>query len=610
MGDRDHRLARHQFVQAVLDRRLHFRIQRRGGLVQDQDRRVLEQHAGDGDALALAAGQLHAALADLRVVAALALAVLQLLDELVGARLGHGGAQLRLAGIWAAVQQVVADRAVQQRGVLGDQADLLTQALLGDAGDVLPVDQDAALLQVVQPQQHVDQGRLAGAGRPDQADLLARAHLQVEPGDDPAALAVMEVDVLEADLAALHAQRHRVGAILHLCRLRDGLHAVLHRTDVLEDAVDRPHDPAGHVVDADHQAGGQGDRAHADLSAAPQPQRQPAGHRDQEAVDDGDGAVHRGGHAGLPAVLDRQLVDRLAHVGLLAPGMREQLERGDVGIAVDDAAHRLGACVRGDPGALLHPRHEVDHQRDVGQHPHQQRRHQPGIGLGEQVQRATGVDHDVPERIDHLHRRLAQRGAGLHDPVGDAPGEVVLEEAQALPHHVVVHQPARAVAQAGHDGLVHQQVVQGHEQRPRQQHDERHPQQLAGMALEEARPRLLGDHVDDAAEEVEHRHLHQRQRETGQQRGQQERPQRTQVMQIEAHHPARRHLRLDLREDLDQGLEPAEHRHVTPEKGRQGSVFGVTLRDAGNGEWRMGNRKSGRPCASLSLAGAASVATR
>jgi hypothetical protein len=67
VGDGDHRLALHQRFQAFLDGRFDFRVQRRGGFVHDQDRRVLEQHAGDGDALALAAGELHAALADVGI---------------------------------------------------------------------------------------------------------------------------------------------------------------------------------------------------------------------------------------------------------------------------------------------------------------------------------------------------------------------------------------------------------------------------------------------------------------------------------------------------------------------------------------------------------------
>ena len=62
----------------LLDRRLDLRIERRGGLVEDQDRRVLQDHPGDGDPLALAAGELDAALADVGVVAAPAPMVLEL----------------------------------------------------------------------------------------------------------------------------------------------------------------------------------------------------------------------------------------------------------------------------------------------------------------------------------------------------------------------------------------------------------------------------------------------------------------------------------------------------------------------------------------------------
>ena len=59
----------HQAVERVLHGALALRVERRGRLVEEQDRRVLEDRAGDGDALALAAGQRHAALADLGVVA-------------------------------------------------------------------------------------------------------------------------------------------------------------------------------------------------------------------------------------------------------------------------------------------------------------------------------------------------------------------------------------------------------------------------------------------------------------------------------------------------------------------------------------------------------------
>ena len=56
-------------VDRFLDTRLGLDVERAGRLVEHQDRRVLEHGAGDRDALALAARQLAAALADDRVVA-------------------------------------------------------------------------------------------------------------------------------------------------------------------------------------------------------------------------------------------------------------------------------------------------------------------------------------------------------------------------------------------------------------------------------------------------------------------------------------------------------------------------------------------------------------
>jgi len=45
---------RHQALQRLLHRTLALRVQRAGGLVQQQDRRVLEQRTRDRDALLLA----------------------------------------------------------------------------------------------------------------------------------------------------------------------------------------------------------------------------------------------------------------------------------------------------------------------------------------------------------------------------------------------------------------------------------------------------------------------------------------------------------------------------------------------------------------------------
>ena len=82
----------HDLAQRVLDLALGRGVDRRGGVVEDQDARVGQQRAGDRQALALAAGERQAALADAGVVA-----VGQALDELVGLGAAGGGHDLLVA---------------------------------------------------------------------------------------------------------------------------------------------------------------------------------------------------------------------------------------------------------------------------------------------------------------------------------------------------------------------------------------------------------------------------------------------------------------------------------------------------------------------------------
>ena len=106
-------------------------IQGAGCLVKDKDGGVLEQDAGDGDALALAAGELHPALADMGVVARAALGVDEAGDEFVGMGLAGGGLDFGQRRIGHAVADVVDDRAVEEGGILGHHADRRRAAIPG-----------------------------------------------------------------------------------------------------------------------------------------------------------------------------------------------------------------------------------------------------------------------------------------------------------------------------------------------------------------------------------------------------------------------------------------------------------------------------------------------
>ena len=86
MGDDQGRATLHQLGQRLLDQELALGVEVGGGLVQDQDGRILQEGARDREALALAAGELHAALAHLGRVA-----VGQGGDEVVG--LGQAAAR-------------------------------------------------------------------------------------------------------------------------------------------------------------------------------------------------------------------------------------------------------------------------------------------------------------------------------------------------------------------------------------------------------------------------------------------------------------------------------------------------------------------------------------
>ena len=92
----------HQLGERLLDHELALGVQVRGRLVEDENRRILQEGAGDGDALALASGEAHAPLADQRLVAVRAPG-----DELLGVRLTGGADDVLERRVGPAVGDVV-----------------------------------------------------------------------------------------------------------------------------------------------------------------------------------------------------------------------------------------------------------------------------------------------------------------------------------------------------------------------------------------------------------------------------------------------------------------------------------------------------------------------
>ena len=93
VGDDERRAAVHERAESAVDLLLDVHVNGARGVVEDEDRRVHEEGAGDRDPLALTTGEGVAAFSDHGVVA-----LRQVLDELVGVGRPGGSLDLLLRG--------------------------------------------------------------------------------------------------------------------------------------------------------------------------------------------------------------------------------------------------------------------------------------------------------------------------------------------------------------------------------------------------------------------------------------------------------------------------------------------------------------------------------
>ncbi|MNI04851.1 hypothetical protein D3C73_577880 [compost metagenome] len=151
----------------------------------------------------------------------------------------------------------------------------------------------------------------------------------------------------------------------------------------------------------------------------------------------------------------------------------------------------------------------------------------------------------------------------MHDALGDAPGEVVLEKIQALLEHVAVVLPADQAGHARAQGLVHQQVMQADEHRTQDQRDHHHPGQFDAVFLEEIGVgRALGQ-VDDATQVAEQRHFDQRAEQANDQQGDETRPDLLEIIGVEGQDAVRWRGCRGVAEDVDQFFKTAiKHRFL------------------------------------------------
>ena len=224
VGDEDGGVPGEHVVERGVDDGLGVAVDRGGGLVEHEDLRANQQHPRQRDALALAARQRRAALADLRVVA-----VRHRHDHVVDVRGTGRGLDVGVGRARRAQCDVLGDGGREEERLLEHHADVAAERRLRHAPDVLPVDADGPLVGVVGPQEQRDQRRLARTRAADDRDPLPRGDAQRHVVQDRVPVAVGERDVIELDRSIDPGEHRGVGPIgntrLELEQLEDPLGA-------------------------------------------------------------------------------------------------------------------------------------------------------------------------------------------------------------------------------------------------------------------------------------------------------------------------------------------------------------------------------------------------
>src|SRR2546423_5014486 len=197
MGDQDDGAFAHQPPDRLHDHCLRLVIDGARRLVQDQHRAVLQEGAGNGDALALAARELDAALTHLGVVP-----LGEPDDELVGVGRLRRRDHVTLAGPWPGVSNVLGDAGREEHRILRYYRELSSEVLKPEVPEVNAVEPDLTFSRVVEPREQADQRALAGAGRTRDPKAGTRLDVERDVVQYRTIVAVGERDIPKRDDAA------------------------------------------------------------------------------------------------------------------------------------------------------------------------------------------------------------------------------------------------------------------------------------------------------------------------------------------------------------------------------------------------------------------------
>src|ERR1035438_4672156 len=179
MRNHDHGAVLHQVRQRGLDKRFALGIKRRSCFVEDENGRVFQDGACNGDTLALAAGETKTLFANHRVVA-LRHAQDKVVCQCVARGLFHNGVlYVRLP-----VRDVIAHGVIEENRFLRDLGHLAAQRTEGQIAKIAIVNDDAAGSDIEEARNEIDQCGFARATGTDERQHFTRAHVDIDVVQD------------------------------------------------------------------------------------------------------------------------------------------------------------------------------------------------------------------------------------------------------------------------------------------------------------------------------------------------------------------------------------------------------------------------------------------
>ena len=438
MRDDQRRAARGHGAQSLADFAFGAAVERAGRLIENENAGILQNRSRNGHALLFAAGQFQATLANARVVA-----VGHAEDEIMHLRQTRGILDLLLGGARAPVGDVVADGVVEQHGVLRHDTDGGAQAGLGVVAHVVAVDDDAAFAHVIEAEQQAGERGFSGAGRPDDGDLVAGGHGEIDALEDFAFRLVAEMHVLEGDgawriVGQFRCKLDRIRRVLHLFVDGEQTEHLLHVHDALLDGVVGEPEEVQGLVELDEVGVGEHELADAHLA------RHHAARGEQH-----DGGETAGDDRRLAQVqhVQRDLAfyrgafvggERFVEAVRLVPFVAEIFDRFVVQQTVDCLGLRLGVVVVHAATETDAPGGEREGEADIGGDRGERYQRETPV---EQAPQYDGDQQQLDNGRDDVEDGETEdgfdAGAAAFDGARDAAGLAVEMEAQGEPVHVL-----------------------------------------------------------------------------------------------------------------------------------------------------------------------------